>query len=90
MKYQLRKQSEVETEKPNIEKKARNKIKEGTSNPYPKNNILLIGEHEKVEQQVTHRIRILMRTYQIGEKQSVVKRKRLECVSVGEKVMLVL
>ena len=42
MKDQLRKQSAAEIEKLNREKKSRNKRKEGTSKPSPKNPILLI------------------------------------------------
>ena len=40
---------------------------------------------QKSEQQVTPTIQNLMQTYHIESKQAVMKRKRLECVSVGEK-----
>ena len=88
MKYQLRKQSAAEIEKLNREEKSRNKRKEGTYKPYPKNPVLWIREHEQFKQQVIPPIQILMRTYHIGEKQAVAKIKILEYVSVGEKVML--
>ena len=42
----------------------------------------------QVKQQITPPIEILIQTYQIKEKKVVVKRKRLEFLSVQEKVML--
>ena len=44
-----------------------------------------MGTHEQFEQQVTPQIKILMLTYRNEVKKAVAKRKRLECVSVGEK-----
>ena len=47
-----------------------------------------IRQPEQVEQQVTPPIHFLMRTYQNGVKQAVVKRKIIQWLRVGEKVML--
>ena len=44
-----------------------------------------IKQNKKVEQQVTPTIQNLMQKYHIESKQAGTKRKRLECVSVGEK-----
>ena len=49
-----------------------------------------IKQSEKVEQQVTTPIKILMITYHNGVKQAVAKRKILECVGVVEKLMFTL
>ena len=69
------------------EKKKKGK-KEGTSWPSKEKAVLWIKQYEQVEQQVTPPIQILMWTYHNGVKQAVVKRNIMECVSVGEKVML--
>ena len=81
------KQSAAEIENPNI-KRDINKIKEGASKPFPKKSVLWIKQPKQVEQQVTPTIQNLMLTYHIGVKQSAVKRKILESISVGEKLML--
>ena len=47
-----------------------------------------IKQPEKVEQQVTPPIQMLILTYHNGVKQAVAKKKILEWVSVGEKEML--
>ena len=47
-------------EKMNREKKSKNKRKEGTSKPYPKNLVLLIRKPEQVKEQVTLPIQNLM------------------------------
>ena len=72
------------------DKKFQKKIKEGTSKPNPKNAVLWIKQPEKFEQQVTPPIQILIWTYHNGVKQAVANMKILECVSVGEKLMLIL
>ena len=53
-----------------------------------KNTVLWIRQPKQVEQQATPLIQILMRTYHNGLKQVVVKRKRLECLIVGETLTL--
>ena len=90
MKYQLRKQSAAEIEKLKRGKKDSNKRKSGTYKLSPKNPVLWIIQHEQVEQQVTPPIQILIPTYHNGLIQAVVKRKRLECVCVEEKSILIL
>ena len=70
------------------EKNDTNKRKEDKSKTSPKKPDLWIRQPEKVEQQVTPPIQILLLTYYNGVKQAVLNMKRLECVSVGEKVML--
>ena len=47
-----------------------------------------IRQPKQVEKQVTPPIQILMLTYHNGVMQAVAKKNILECVSVGEKVML--
>ena len=47
-----------------------------------------LRQPEQVEKQETPPIQFLMRTYHNRVKQEQVKRKRLECVRAGEKVML--
>ena len=69
-------------------KKARNKKKEGTSNPSPKKAVLWKKQPEQVKKKVTTQIQILMLTYRNGVKQAVAEKKISECVSVGEKLML--
>ena len=76
-KDQFRKHSAADIKKFNTEKKARNKRKEGTSKPSKNILVLLIRQPEKVPP-----VHILIRTYHIGLKQAVVKRKRLEYISV--------
>ena len=66
----------------------RNKNKEGTTKPSPKNSVLWIRQTEQVEQQVTPTIQIIIQTHHDGVTQVLVKRERLECVRVGEKLML--
>ena len=55
-----------------------------------KKHIFWIRQPEQVKQQVTPPIKNLIRTYHNGVKQSVVKSNILECVRVGEKVMLII
>ena len=69
-------------------KSYRRKNKEGTSKASKKKAVLWIRQPEQVERQVTTTIQILMRTKNYGSKKEVVKRKILECVRAGEKVML--
>ena len=63
------------------------KNKEGTSKPFPKKSLLLIRQPKQVNQKVTPTIKILMWTHHYGVKQAVVKRKILECLRVGEKLI---
>ena len=51
--------------------------------------VLWIKQPEQVEQQVTPTIQISMLTYHNGVNQKLVKRKILEYVSVGEKLILI-
>ena len=62
IKYQFRKQIAAEIEKLNREKKARNKVKEGTSKPSPKKSRFVNKKSKQVEQHATHPIQILMLT----------------------------
>ena len=63
------------------------KIREVHPSLLQKKAVFLIRKPEKVKQQVTPTIQILIRTRHYRVKQSVVKSKILECVRVGEKVM---
>ena len=88
MKYQLRKQSAAEVEKLKREKNDRNKRKEDTSKSSPETSCFVNKTTLKIEQQVTPPIQILVLAYHNRVNQAVVKRKKLEFVSVGEKLML--
>ena len=82
IKYQPSKQSAAEIEKLNREKRPETKERKVHL------RILQKSLFEKVKQKVTPPIQITMLTYHNGVKKAVVKRRILECVSVGEKVML--
>ena len=55
-----------------------------------KKDVLWIKQPKQVKQQVTPPIQILMLTYHNQVNQAAVKRWILECISEGEKVMLIL
>ena len=83
IKYQTRRHSAAEIEKLDGEENSIKKRKEGKSNPSPKKSCFRNKITRKVKQQVTPPIHILMQTYHNRAKQAVMKRKILECVSVG-------
>ena len=87
-KDQLRKHSAAEVEILNREKKYRNKKRKVHLSLLQKKAVFWIRKTEQVEQQKTPPIQILMRTYQNLLKQAIMKKNILECVRVGEKIML--